>query len=264
MTDERVVRARRSPSPKPGNDEPGALTAATVDQLRETISSSVPQLLEEYAAATGLANLGAQFQAEVIQAVLSVVALHWDRPKRVRRSVVRKQMEAVEKQASDLVKQLRSFQSAIDELIPLYRSDVLKWLELPLKIEWAGQKLKLERTPSFLAQKFESVSNRAGMYAQMFVDAGGKPPLVQSLAHAFERATGRPAKVTLDSRSKYGGHFLELVETVLPLTRDIAQQFGWQMSHSPSTSARGKFVYEHTRASKSFPRISYDISDAGA
>jgi hypothetical protein len=87
---------------------------------------------------------------------------------------------------------------------------------------------------------------------------------LEHLAHAFERATGRPAKVTLDSRGKYGGHFLELVETVLPLTRDIAQQFGWPMSHSRSTSARGKFVYEHTRAGKSFPQISYAISDVGA
>ena len=182
-------------------------------------------------------------------------------------------MEAVAEQAENLAEQLRSLQSAIDELIPLYRSDVLKSLELPIEIEWASQKLKLklERTPSFLAQKFESVSNKAGWYAPMFRDKGGKPSMVefrallQGLGHAFERATGREAKVTADATAaddspKYGGDFLELLKTILPLTLETARRFGWQMSHPQSSNALGKYVekftsptIDATRASNSAP-----------
>ena len=72
MTDKPVARARRLPNPKPENEEPVALTAAIVDLLREMIGNSVLKLIEEYGAATGLANLGEQFQAEVTQAVLDL------------------------------------------------------------------------------------------------------------------------------------------------------------------------------------------------
>jgi hypothetical protein len=145
---------------------------------------------------------------------------------------------------------------------------------LDLKVEkCGGLKLKLDRTPSFLAQKFEHVSNLAANSARAFRDEGGAPSmvefreLVRSLANAFERATGRPAKVTENPRTvrrKYGGDFLKLVEIMLPLTREIAQQFKWQMSLPQSTSARGKYVKKLTRAGKSSPQSSWLISDRGA
>src|SRR5262249_6309306 len=152
---------------------------------------SVPKLIEEYRAATGLANLGEQFQTEVTQAVFQSVLLHWDIPKRVRRSAVRAQMNRVARKASTLAKQLRNFQAALDDLIPLYRSNVVECLDL--KVEKCGDlKLKLERTPSFLAQKFEHVSNLAAVSARAFRDEGGAPSMVEfrelmrSLANAFE------------------------------------------------------------------------------
>ena len=192
-----VGDARRPRDPKPAKHDLVELTADTVARLRDTISSSVPLLVEQYKADTGLIRLGEQFQVEVIQAIFASVLLHSDTPKRRRRSIVRTRMKAVAKQASALAKQLRSFQAAMDELIPLHRSEIVKGMELPLRAEWAG--LKLERIPSFLAQKFDDVSNRAAIYAPMFVDKGGKPLMVefralaQGLRHAFERATGRPA-----------------------------------------------------------------------
>jgi hypothetical protein len=186
---------------------------------------------------------------------------------------VHTRMKAVAKQASALAKQLRSFQAAMDELIPLHRSGIVKRMELPLRAEWAG--LKLERIPSFLAQKFDNVSNRAVIYAPMFVDKGGKPLMVefralaQGLRHAFERATGRPATVTVDPVTvdpdcKYVGDFLKLLETMLPLTRDCARQFGWELSYPQTTSARGKYVEKLTTAGKSLAPGSWLISDAGA
>ena len=174
MTSKRIKRARRLPNPRPGNEEPIALTAAIVDQLRDTISIAVSKLIGEYAAVTGLANLGEKFNIEVTHTVLISVVLHWDIPKRVRRSVVRKQMEAVAEQAADLAKQLRSLQATLDELMPLYRSEIVKGLELPLKAEWTG--LKLERTPDFLAWKFDNASNKAGILAPMFVDTAASLP----------------------------------------------------------------------------------------
>ena len=180
-------------------------------------------------------------------------------------------MKRVADKASSLAKQLVNFQAALDDLIPLYRTNIVECLDLKVE-KCGGLKLKLERTPPFLAQKFEHVSNLAANSARAFRDEGGAPSivefreLVRSLANAFERATGRPAKVTENPgmvRRKYGGDFLKLVEIMLPLTREIAQQFKW-LSLPQSTSARGKYVKKLTRAGKSSPQSSWLISDRGA
>lgn len=89
---------------------------------------------------------------------------------------------------------------------------------------------------------------------------------MRGLVHAFERATGRPAKVTDypgEEPREYGGDFLELVKTMLPLTRETAQQFGWRMSHPQSPKALGKYVEKFTSKGKSLP-YPWLISDRGA
>ena len=230
--------------------EPAALTKAITDQLRELISGSVPDLVDQYASATGL-PLSEQFQAEVTQAILASVLLHWDGPKRKRYSFLRRELVRVEKQASMVAKGLRSLQAALNDLIPFYRDVVSKGLGIP---------------SLSTARDIERLSAGADMYANAFVDLGGAPKmlefnmLVRLLAQAFERTTGRAAKVTLDPRGKYGGDFVELVEAMLPLTENCAKQFGWQMSFPKTTRARGKYIYDHTRAGRSISKTRYHIS----
>ena len=67
-----------------------------------------------------------------------------------------------------------------------------------------------------------------------------------------------------DPDCKYVGDFLKLLETMLPLTRDCARQFGWELSYPQTTSARGKYVEKLTTAGKSLAPGSWLISDAGA
>jgi hypothetical protein len=230
--------------------EPAALTKAITDQLRELISGSVPGLVDEYASATGL-QLSEQFQADMTQAILASVLLHWDAPKRKRYSVLRKELARVKEQASMVASSLRSLQAALDNLTPFYRDVVSKGLG----------------TPSLsTARDIERLSARAHKYANVFVDPGGVLKmlefnvLVRLLAQAFERTSGRAAKVTLDPNGKYGGDFVELVETMLPLTEDCAKRFGWQMSYPKTTQARGKYIYDHTRAGRLIFKTSYHIS----
>jgi hypothetical protein len=187
----------------------------------------------------------------VIQAILLSVLLHWDAPKRKRYSILRKEMEHVEKTASKAAKSLRSLLTALDDLTPFYRDVVLERLAIP----------SLKR-----AREIETLSARAEIYAKAFVHQGGAPRalefnmLMRTLALAFERATGRAAKVTVDPRGKYGGDFVELVETMLPLTENCAKQFGWPVSFPKTTRARGKYIYDHTRAGRSISKTRYHIS----
>jgi hypothetical protein len=227
--------------------------AVAVAQLRKIISSEAPSLIRNYTVANGLPHSNSQFQANVIQAILSSVALHWDAPNRKRFSLLRKEMLRVEKKASAAAKVLRSLQAALDDLTPLYRDAIFKRLDVP----------------SRTALDLDALSARADMYAKGFklFDKGGVPKmlefqmLVRGLACAFEDFTGRPAKVTRNTyRRTYEGRFVALVESMLPLALTCTESFGWKMFHPGSKRARGKYIYEMTRSGRAIPRTSYHVS----
>jgi hypothetical protein len=184
--------------------DPDQAYAAAAQQCREITSERVPHLVHQYAAATRLPVSNAQFRANVAQAVRMSVLSHLDAPKRKRWSVLRKEMSRVEKTASAAAKNLRQLQTALDDLTPFYRDAIFKNLQMPI-----GMALDLE-----------TLGNRAYNYSKAFNDEGGVMPkmldfmmLVRGLAHAFEDATGRAAKVTCNNyeQRKFEGDFLELV-----------------------------------------------------
>ena len=254
---------RRSPALQAAKQDPETL----VERLRETITGDLPRLIDQYKAKTGLQHLGEQFQTEVIQATLGSVLLHWDIPKRKRFSVLSKEMARVEKEAFASAKQLRRLQIALDDVTPLYADNLIEGLKLPLTAEWDA--LKLSRMPSFIALRLENLSNRAAIHVQLFKrrDKGGVLSLIEfralvlGLGHAFRRATGRAAKVTWNEHGRrYEGNFVELVEIVLPLARTCADGYGWRMVCPQTKRARGKYIYDLTRAGRRIPQTSYHVS----
>jgi hypothetical protein len=71
------------------------------------------------------------------------------------------------------------------------------------------------------------------------------------LAIAFERETGRVAKVTWNNyRHRYEGRFITLVEGVLPMALTFAQTIKRPMPCPSSPRARGAFIFDLTRQSR--------------
>jgi len=98
-----------------------------VRRCQEAVSDSLPALINHWVAATSLPRSTLQFQANVTQAIVLSVALLSDAPKRKRFSILRSEMSRVEKAASNAAKALRTLQSALDELTPLYRDALYSW-----------------------------------------------------------------------------------------------------------------------------------------
>jgi hypothetical protein len=69
------------------------------------------------------------------------------------------------------------------------------------------------------------------------------------LARAFKNATGREAKVTWSEYGRcYKGRFVDFEEAVLSLTKDWPDYLGVTVSYPRTQRARGRFIYERTRA----------------
>jgi hypothetical protein len=194
----------------------------------------------------------------VTQAIVSAVALLSDAPKRKRFSILRSEMSRVEKAASNAAKALRTLQSAIDELTPLYRDALYSWPRF--------EKFEIPRRADL---DLDALSNYTNMYAKGFrlFDKGGAPKmlefevLVVGLADAFEKLTGRSAKVTWsEHKGRYEGDFVNLVETILPLAQSCAESVDLRMSCPSTPFARGKYIYEKTRAGRPMSRTSYHVS----
>jgi hypothetical protein len=136
--------------PKPTTPDAARVPlAVAVPILRAFITSEAPGLIDQYAVVNGLPPSNPPFQANVIQAILASVALHWDAPKRKRFSVLRKEMSRVEKNAHAAANGMRRLQAALDGPIPLYRDAIFKRLEPPFRT----------------ALNLDALSDRANMYA---------------------------------------------------------------------------------------------------
>src|SRR5262249_2175986 len=152
----------------------------------------------------------------VIQAILMCILVHLEMPYRKRFSVLRREMLCVDNAAAAAAKNLRKVQTALDELTPFYRDAMFK----------QGPLIKQVEMPIRTALKLDHLSNIAHIYAQGFKagEKGGAPKmlsfamLVKGLARAYQRVTGKAAKVTWnDVESRYEGPFLRFFDAVLPL-----------------------------------------------
>jgi hypothetical protein len=204
------------------------------EQCRKNIADTIHGSIEQYAAVLGL-QPNSKFQKDLNQAVLLCVLMHWDLPNRKSNNDIRKELLRVGKEAAAAAKCLRRLQVALENLTPLYRDEPV---EMPIRI----------------ALNLDTLSNTANIYAKQLTGKGGAhkmvafDTLIRGLARAYQNATGRAAKVTWSQYDNcYQGRFVNLVEAVLPAVCELAGTTP-PMRCPESAHARGKFIYDATRA----------------
>jgi len=224
-----------------------------IRECREIASNSVLRIADQFATTVGLSISTSTFHENLTQAIVSFVTLHLDGPRRIRYSILRKQTSRVEAAASTVAKHLRLLQAALDDLTPLYRNAIYERLEIP----------------RILALRFEALSARSDMYAEglKLFEKGGAPKMlefevfVRDLARGFEVATGREAKVTWNPEEhRFEGQFVLLVENVLQIASTCSERLGIALSFPKTSSARGRYIYEKTRAGRSMSRYQWHVA----
>jgi hypothetical protein len=164
--------------------------------------------------------------------------MHCTLPNHKSNSDIRKELLRVEKEAAAAAKILRRLQAALDDLTPPYRDAIFKHLETPIRIPL----------------NLDTLSNAAYNNARALAGKGGAPKmlafdtLIEWLSVAYQNATGRAAKVTWNEHDNcYKGRFVNLVEAVLPAVCALAGTAP-PIRIPKSARARGKFIYDATRA----------------
>jgi hypothetical protein len=216
------------------------------------ICSPLDPELKAYAQSIGLDDASWQFRLELASAIDLCLLSHAFERKRL--SEVRKEVLRIEKEAAAIAEVLRRFaqtltslgKARLPTLLDLYYAMSVRNLR-PIKIEDILED----------AVRFQSVAEVAEVRANLLriLDRGGPAKLaafdtlVRQLAAVYERAMDRKAKVTWSARrNRFEGAFVELVEAVLPKVAKLSKGSGRPLKLPHSKLARGKYIYEMTRA----------------
>jgi hypothetical protein len=237
----------------PESDEDSEATAAAWQaQFRELIGRSVQRVIGQYATQIDLRDTSKQRQLEndAIETLLHCVVIYVDAPGGRRPSQIRREFERIGKEAAAAEEHLNRLRDALDDLPSPYGQLLSDSLESVAKIDIS---LVTKQVP--WSHALSSVADTANVIARGLrgTDQGGAPKkvvfrtLVNGLMRAFERATGRSAKVTFNPvKSQYEGDFVHLVEALLPvvLLFEIAKQ---PMPIPKTAFARGKYIDRMTQ-----------------
>jgi hypothetical protein len=232
------VATRRAVFYAENGSAPTNATPPNPSNLLQQVIERNSEALAKYEELLGLTAPNPQFRRLLCDAIVLCVHLQCHPPRVIREGLIR-----VGKAAKAVSKDLLSLYRAVDDLAPQYRLD------------------RLNIDPATLPQAalFDGLSAIAARHANMRkqIDEGGAPKmvaftaLVAGLARAFKLATGKDAKVTRNPyEGRYGGRFITLVEAVLPLVRNLTEHLGASLRYPPTPLARGKFIYEQTRAGR--------------
>jgi hypothetical protein len=154
-------------------------------------------------------------------------------------------------EASAAEKHLVGLRNALSELPPQYGELLVANLESVAK---TAVSLVTKQVPWFHALSAVAGMARAIARAPKGADRGGAPKtlafrvLVLGLIPAFERVTGRSARVTWNPvESQYQGDFVHLVEALVGLV--ISFETAKRPMHIPNTAyARGSYIHKMTRS----------------
>jgi hypothetical protein len=237
------------------------------DHARRLVEAAVPRHIAAWAAIAGLASDGPRierFRADVTEALHACMRAHL-RPPPQRRKYLHGRLERVAELATVVAPELSELQDLLIELIPLFGHDPSFRLPSLYAIAFdlsdqarakMNQRVTVDRTGGRKLRRKRSLAAAAKHYAKTFEDTGGAPNqfaafdalvngekgLANGLTDAYQRATGRAAKVTWsDYRERYEGHFVALTkEAILPVACEIAESVTGKSL--PVRKALGKFL----------------------
>jgi len=219
------------------------------EPVRNALAPLIEARFENIKVILRVRELREDVRLEIANAMVLCIAWNNLDPAPKRYSDIRKELLRVSDRAARAAAALRSAQSALNELTARYG-------EL-LAQEWGARGDVAHAVASRdVLPWLEAVSPLAKRFADALAgaDSGGRPRfeaftlLVEGLARAFAAATNRRAKVSWsDYQQRHGGRFLEFVESMLPLARELSRQVGKPLEHPASPPARAAYIYDLTR-----------------
>jgi hypothetical protein len=223
---------------------------AGLNEYRGRLTHLIHNQVDRYAAAINLPSVSPQFEQDLVDALLWCHLMHLEATNR-KRGNTRKVLLCIANESAAAERHLARLRNALNELTPRIQELLEQQLEGVAKV---AVSLVSKQQPWFNA--LGSVADLTDSLAKGLkgTDKGGAPKmlafnaLVKVLAHAFERAKNRPAKVTRNNYTgQFSGEFMSLVEAVLPLAIRWAGTPERPMHYPKSPEARGKYIYESTR-----------------
>jgi hypothetical protein len=205
----------------------------TYQRARELVNAAVPRHVEAWAKIIGLRSTDApfaQFEEDVTEALHACMRAHIAAPYRSRWSDVRTDFMRVAEEARAGARVLRKLREAFDDLPP-----PMIWLLDPEPM--------FKHFPLQSTSDLEALASEADQQAEAckLSDKGSRPEMIAFatlaavLAQALEHGTGAAA---VDSTE-----FVFLVDAILPLVRDIAEQTTRRRLTEPNSSeARRKYL----------------------
>jgi len=206
---------------------------------RELVKAGVSNNIAVWASTVALTFTDARFdrfREDVTEALHTCMRIHIVAQYRIykRAGDVSKDFTALADAATTAAKKLYAAQAILDRLPPMYHNPAFRLAHPPFSVTF----------------ELEGLAEEARRCAEVWIDHGGRLPmqafkaLVQGLEQAFQHATGQPARVTWNAhRDRYEGKFLDVVEIMWPMVREIAEVVTGRPLPAPRTvGARGKFL----------------------
>ena len=238
--------ARRRRSLQDPDQYTTEVVKAGLIEYRRQLTDLIHNWIDQYAAVINLPSASPQFEQDLVDALRSCHWMHLEATTR-KRSNTRKVVLCIATESAAAERHLARLRNALNELTPRIQELLEQQLEGVAK---DAVSLFSKQQPWSYA--LGSLAELTGSLAKG--DKGGAPKmlafnaLVKVLAHAFERAKNRPAKVTRNNYTgQFSGEFMSLVEAVLPLAILWAGTPERPMHYPKSPKARGKYIYELTR-----------------
>jgi hypothetical protein len=218
---------------------------AVVREFSELFRSITARHLARFEGVIGLANPNPEFREKVMSAVSICAFQHRLEPHSIRRSHIRKTLLEAGEAARKADENLCQLDAALNAL----PEPVLKTLEGGWGPTGEIARRFIDNERSWLRRSAACMD----FFAKAFADKGGRPKLrafhvlAVGLASAFGAGTGRRATVNWNgAKDQWGGKFMELVEAVLPLAKELA---GTErpLQTPASRLALGQYLHDLTR-----------------
>jgi hypothetical protein len=238
-----AARIRRT-SPDSGHEGLRALfSRGEPADLKAVVYRELEPIFDQCEIVVGVDPPDPTFRRGLVEAV-SVALLLNDGALRV--GDLRKQLRLVQQRSRTTNDAQERLYQALEDLPGALREALFDYMKKANETDWILA--SIAPAPELLDQWHE-FGRMVGSIAESMKDRGGPRRfsgfdlLIQALADAFGRATGRAAAVTRHQhRSGYEGRFWDLIELIRPKIAAIADQRGRALPEPSTDGARGKFI----------------------
>jgi hypothetical protein len=203
------------------------------DELTQAIKTRILACVRDYEEKIELTTSNPRFAEDLIEAILLCILVNQVPPERTSR--IRRRLRNISADAQSAAHMLERLVSSLQQTTSIYPDVLNQYLLLENQIPELVALSKLARA------HVEAMSSDKGGQQGMLAFR----TLIKSLAHAFQHATGRFAKVTWnDHANRFEGKFFNLCEAVFATVLELCPD----MPHPQTDYDRGWMILELTRS----------------